>query len=99
MAARGKILFNSSFIGSSAAQSITWEGGRSALVAQALAYSAGGLQLQLQGPSGAWIKIGSSILSDQVFPFDGPAGTYRVTNESASSIIGANVVMVTIPYI
>ncbi len=99
MPASGIALFNSSFIGSSASQAVFWNGGRTALVVQAAAYTASALQLQVQGPSKAWMKIGSSLLSDQVFMFDAVPGQYRMTNESASSVIGINAVLVTVPYV
>lgn len=99
-------LFNSSFInGSSVSLTQAWAGGRSALVVSAIAYTAGGLQLQTQGMSsaggtsgGAWINIGSSIVSNQVYPFDAPRGNYRLVNQVASSVIGIDAVLVTIPY-
>lgn len=100
MPAKGQVIYNSSFVGSSAATPITWDGGRSALIVQAAAYSAGALQLQMQGPTGGWMKIGSSLLADQIFSFDAPPGQYRMTNESGtSSVIGINAVLVTVPYI
>lgn len=101
------IIFNSStpgfstgnFVGSSAAPSQSWDGGRTALVVNAQAYSAQpGLNLQVQGPASGWINIGSSIIGDQVFSFDAPAGQYRLANLGASSVIGVNAVMVTVPY-
>ena len=86
MAARGGIiLFNSSFIGSSVAQSQQWIGGRSALVINATQYGPGVIP-QFQGLSGAWIPVCSAIVSDQYFPFDAPPGQYRLISNAGSSI-------------
>jgi hypothetical protein len=99
MPAKGAILFQSSFInGSGASTPVTWDGGRSALVVNALAYTASALQLQVQGPSGSWIVVGSAIVGDQVFTFDGAPGQYRMVNQVASSVIGVNAVLVSVPY-
>lgn len=69
-------------------------GGRTSLVINATAY--GTLNLQIQGPSQAWINISSSLVSDQVFTFDAPAGNYRLNNTSSS--VGVNAVLVSVPY-
>lgn len=95
MPAKGQILFNSSLIGNTATPATTWDGGLSALCINALAY--GTVALQVQGPSGAWIPISSSIVSDQVFTFPAAPGQYRLNN-SASSSIGVNAVLTSIPY-
>ncbi len=92
--------------GSNISLAVQWPGGRSAVVVSALAYTASGLQLQTQAyqsnssPTygGNWINVGSSFVSDQVYPFDAPRGNYRLVNQSTSSVIGINAVLVTIPY-
>ena len=99
MATRGSVvLYNSSFVGSSAGTSFQWPGGRTGVAVQALAYGgATGLQLQMQGPSGSWINVASSFLSDQVYVFDAVPSNYRIV-EQASSSVGINAVMVPVPY-
>lgn len=79
---------NVNFVGSSAQPSVQGLGGRSVLVVNASAYGgAGGLFLQAQGPSGAWINVNSSgFTADAVFPFDSPPGQLRMVNNGSSSI-------------
>ena len=98
MPAKGQVLFQSSLVGVMQSTPVTWDGGRTALCVNAAAYSATALQLQVQGPSGAWINVGSSIVADQVYPFDAPPGQYRFSC-AASAAIGVNAVLVTVPYI
>jgi hypothetical protein len=99
MATRGAanlITNGSTFIGSFQTAPVGWsDGGRTACVINASAY--GTIALQLQGPSGAWISVSSSFVSDQSFVFDAPPGQYRLNN-SASSTIGCAAVLVGIPY-
>lgn len=85
MPAKGIILFNSSFIGSSVGQAQFWNGGRSSLVLNANQYGAA-VVAQLQGPSGAWIPICSALVSDQYFSFDAPPGQYRMISNQGSTI-------------
>lgn len=84
-------------VGSTASLAQTWDGGRSTLVINAIQY-APNVQLQLQGPSGAWINVGSSIVSDQIFPFDAPPGQYRMVSGIGSSI-SMVAALTTTPYI
>ena len=85
--------------GSNVSGVFSFSGGRAACVVNASAYPASpGLCLQLQGPSGAWINISSSFVSDQVFMFDATMGTYRLTNLSTSSAIGVSAGLTRIPY-
>lgn len=76
----------SSFLGSSAGSAQFWDGGRTALTIQATAYGVSpGLQLQMQGLSGAWINIASSFVSDQLYVFDAVPGQYRLVSQSSIS--------------
>lgn len=93
MQPQGIILANNSTISVQSAP-VGWPGGRAALVNNAASYGAG-LQLQVQGPSGAWLNIGSAVSADGVQSFDAPAGQYRLSGSSASGVF-ANLVM--IPY-
>lgn len=105
MAVRGSVILGnaggfsgSSFIGSSAGLSQFWDGGRSAVLIQALAYaSSPGLQLQLQSPSGSWLNVASSFLSDQLFVFDAVPGQYRLSNNGSSSL-AVNAVILPVKY-
>lgn len=94
----GVVLTNngSSIVGVGTTNPVSWpDGGRTACVINANAY--GTIALQLQGPSGAWIAVSSSFVSDQSFVFDAPPGQYRLNN-SASSTILVSAVLVGIPY-
>lgn len=95
MPAKGAVLFNSSIIGSNAVSAITWDGGRTSLVVNATQYGTS-VNVQLQGPSGAWIPISSSIIADQIFNFDAPPGQYRIV--AAGSSIGLAAVFTSTPY-
>lgn len=97
MQSNGVVLYNSSFVGSSASQSIFWDGGRSVLAVTALVYAPNALQLQLQGPTGRWLNVGSSIVTNQLFPFDAPAGQYRMACQG-SSVIGVSAKILTVNY-
>ena len=55
----------------------TWEGGRSVLVVEASSFPTT-LQLQLQGPNGTAISLGSNITANGVASHDLPAGSYRM---------------------
>lgn len=90
-------LFNSSLIGVSAGQDFPWPGGRSALVVQGSVFGAGSLTLQFRGPQGTYMSVCSTFLAAQIFPFDAPAGQYRMAS-AASSAIGITAALVTIPY-
>lgn len=86
----------SSFVGAFTTNPVQWpDGGRTSCVINATAY--GTIALQLQGPSGAWINVSSSFVSDQSFVFDAPSGQYRLNN-TASSTVGCAAVLVGIPY-
>lgn len=90
-------LFNSSFIGSSAGQSVGWIGGRGSLVLSAESYG-GGVYLQLQNINGHWISVNASPFNaDQVTAYDLPAGQYRMIS-NASSSINVSATLVSIPY-
>lgn len=95
MPAKGIILVNSSLQGVNS-QAQTWDGGRSTLAINATQYGSA-VALQVQGPSGAWIPLCSSIVSDQVFAFDAPPGQYRIANTGSSIAIVA--ALTTTPYI
>lgn len=97
MISNGVVLSNNSnFVGSSVGNAVYWQGGRSALVVNGSAYSAQpGLNLQTQGPTGPWINIGPSVVSDQSFPFDAIPGSYRLVNLGTSSCIGITASLVT----
>lgn len=90
-------IFNSSLIGVTNGNAFQWiPGGRTALVTNATTYSTGP-NLQVQGPSGTWINVNSAMVADQLFVFDAPCGNYRM-NCAASSVIGLNAVLVSVPY-
>lgn len=84
------LAFNQTFTGSSISSlgSVQGMGGRMIIVVNASAYAgAGGLFLQGQGPSGAWINVNSSgFTADQTLAFDGLGGQYRLVNNASSSI-------------
>lgn len=100
MISQGGLLFNSSMIGGSNISSVfSFSGGRAAVAVNAAAYPASpGLCLQKQGPSGGWINISSSFVSDQIYIFDATMGSYRLTNLSTSSAIGVFANIERIPY-
>jgi hypothetical protein len=75
---------------------LAWVGGRSALVINATTYPTA-CQLQMLGPSGAWINVGSNITGDGATSFDSPAGDYRL-NLSGGSVAGLYASLFTIPY-
>ncbi len=98
MSIRGGVtLFNSSFIGSSAATAQSWVGGRTAAVVDGGVFGANSLTLQHQGGLGNWINIASTFLSTQLYVFDAPPGMYRVVS-NASSAIGVRVDLASVPY-
>lgn len=82
----GILLFNSSLIGSSVSPDISFVGGRSALAIDATQYGPNGIIFQLQGTAQNWIPVCSAIVSSQTFPFDAPAGRYRLVSNLGSSI-------------
>lgn len=102
MAVRGSVtltnaqgISGSSFIGAGAGLASFWDGGRTGVAVNATAY--GTIALQVQGPSGTYINVGSSFLSDQVYVFDAVPGQYRLNN-SASSSIAVFATMVPVKY-
>jgi hypothetical protein len=97
MPAKGGILFNSSLISAANTPDFVWDGGRTCLVINALSYG-GTLGLQLKGPSGAYINLGSALTTDSVVAFDAPAGDYRLTQASGSSV-AVVATLVSTPYV
>ncbi len=85
MQAQGVVLFNSSFVGSSAGQAFAWPGGRSAIVISATQYGPGVIP-QIQAINRNWIPLCSSIVADQIFSFDAPPGQYRIISNAGTSI-------------
>lgn len=59
-------------------------GGRHVLIINAGTYPTT-CQLQVQGPSNAWINLGSNITADQVTPLDLPPGQYRLNMSGGST--------------
>lgn len=83
---RATTLFQSSFIGSSAGTSLTYDGGRSVIVIAANQYG-GGVFLQTQAANGKWISInGTTYSADQVTSYDLPDGQFRMISNTGSSI-------------
>lgn len=92
----GVTLANSSAIGSTAYAAQSWSGGRSMLVIDATQLGPGVI-FQLQTPIGNWIPVCSTIVTSQIYPFDGPAGSYRIISNAGSTLnIGA--VLLPLPY-
>ncbi len=71
---------------------VYFDGGRASLVVSDFANP---VQLQLQGPNGNWMNIGSSLVADSSYVFDAPPGQYRI---QTSSVLGVNAALVTVPY-
>lgn len=92
MQAQGVLFINSSVLGSSVLGPIAWPGGRSAFTFSATQY---GLTVtpQIQAYNGKWIPICSSIVADQIFPFDAPAGAYRIVQAGSSVGMSATLTM------
>ena len=76
---------------------VTFIGTRACLVINATAYPTT-LTLQVMGPSGAYVPINTAnIIADGVYPFDCPAGQYRIFMAGgAPAGVFAN--LVSIPY-
>lgn len=98
MAAKSAVLAsNVASISAAATSPVTWQGGRCALVIQATAYGSV-VNLELQGPNGAWVAINSAtIAANSVVPYDLPAGQYRINSATgATTVLYAS--LVGIPY-
>ncbi len=94
MQAQGVVFFNgsSALAGSTVSAAFAWSGGRSAFTFAATTYG-GQVIPQLQTYGGKWIPICSTIVSDQIFPFDAPAGQYRVVSTGSSVSLAATLTM------
>lgn len=100
MNAVGAVLFNSSFIGSSAGAAIQWQGGRTSFAIVAQAYGTGVFLQQLLPDNQTWIANSGAIgaiAQNLVVELSLPRGQYRLIS-NASSSIGVNAVFVTVPY-
>src|SRR4029077_11325352 len=101
MASAGAVLFAGSSLiataGSSVSTAITWQGGRTVFILNGLTF-ASQLDFQMQGPSGAWLKINAATINaDTAVNYDLPAGQYRLASGVGSSVaIFAR--LVNIPY-
>lgn len=75
---------------------VLWEGGRAALVINATTYPTT-VNLQVQGPSGAWISLNAStIAADGAVVYDCPAGQYRL-HMTGGTALGVYANLVTVP--
>lgn len=90
------VLFNSSFVGSSAGTAQSWQGGRGAIVITADTYG-GAVFLQFQAGGGKWLNVnGTTYSADQVTGYDLPAGQVKLVSQSSS--VNVNACLVPIPY-
>lgn len=97
MNAAGIILFNSSFIGSSAGNAVQWQGGRTSFAIVAQAYGTGLFLQQLLPDNQTWLTNSGAIAANQIVELSLSRGQYRLIS-NASSSIGVNAVFVTVPY-
>ena len=74
----------------------TFNGGRAALVTEASSYPTT-LQLQIQGPGGTAISLGSNITANGLAMFDLPAGSYRM-NIAGGTATNVYASLSTVPY-
>jgi len=98
MPAKGIVLSNSGIVGpnSSTVAASTWDGGRTVCTVDCGAFGTG-VALQFQGPNQSWIPIASSFVANQAFPFDAPAGQYRLVVTSGIAT-AAYINLVSVPY-
>jgi hypothetical protein len=98
MAAKSVVLAsNVASLNGAATAGVYWSGGRAALVINATAYGAA-VNLEVQGPSGAWVKMNAStIAADSAAAYDLPAGQYRI-NSATGNTTALYASLVGVPY-
>lgn len=90
------VLFNTSFVGSSAGETFLWPGGRSAICITATSYG-GAVFLQFQAGGGKWFNVnGTTYSADQITGYDLPAGQVKLVSQSSSVNVHAS--LSPIPY-
>lgn len=93
MQPQSQTFINTSLIGSSVTQNLTWVGGRTTLTVAATQFGTG-VQPQLQALNNIWVPICSAIVSGQIFTFDAPPGQYRIAGAGSSVSLAATMSLV-----
>lgn len=97
MSPNSVVLFNSSFIGSSAGTSVQWQGGRTILALVGTQYGAGVFLQGLAPDNATWIAINAAAYSaNQFTEYALSRGNYRMISNQGSSV-GINATLITIP--